>query len=83
MPSNLPPRLLSRDQAAEYCGGISLPLFDDTIGKEVPPIELHSRKLWDVRALDHYLDEKSGLGPPALRPVEDYISRLGTKNPRR
>ena len=77
LPPNLPPRLLSRDQAAEYCGGISLPLFDDTIAKKVPPIELHTRKLWDRFAIDAYLDEQSGLAPPALRPVDEYIDRLG------
>ena len=79
----MPPRLLSRDQAAEYCGGISIGLFDETIGKQVPPIELNSRKLWDVRALDHYLDERSGLAPPALRPIEEGIAQLGKKTPRR
>jgi len=79
LPPNLPPRLLSRDQAAEYCGGISTGLFDETIGSEVPPIELHKRKLWDVRALDRYLDECSGL-IETLRPVDEYISRLGRKS---
>lgn len=78
----LTPRLLSRDLAAEYCGA-SVWLFDETIAKEVPPIELNSRKVWDIRALDHYLDERSGLAPPALRPVEDYINRLGKKPVRR
>lgn len=78
----LTPRLLSRELAAEYCG-VSVGLFDETIAKEVPPIGLNTRKVWDIRALDHYLDERSGLAPPALRPVDEYIAQLGKKNVRR
>jgi hypothetical protein len=78
----LTPRLLSRELAAEYCGA-STWLFDETIAKEVPPIELNTRKVWDIRALDHYLDERSGLAAPALRPVDEYINQLGKKNLRR
>lgn len=82
LPPSLPPRLLSRDQAAEYCGGISVGLFDSTIAKEVPPIELHKRRLWDIRALDHYLDVRSGLAIK-LRPIEDGIAQLGKKPARK
>jgi hypothetical protein len=78
----LTPRLLSRELAAEYCG-VSVGLFDETIGKKVPPIELNTRKLWDVRALDHYLDQQSGLAPPALRPIEEGIAQLGGKSGKR
>jgi len=78
----LTPRLLSRELAAEYCG-ISVGLFDETIATQVPPIGLNSRKVWDIRALDHYLDERSGLAPPALRSVDEYIERLGKTSGKR
>jgi hypothetical protein len=47
--------LLSREQAARYCG-ISPNLFDETVGKDVAPIELQRRKLWDVRMIDRWID---------------------------
>jgi hypothetical protein len=80
LPSNLPPRLLSREQAAEYCGGISTPHFIETIGQEVPPIEIGKRKFWDVRALDHYLDIQSGLIETPLPSVADLLPTLGLKS---
>lgn len=83
LPPNLPPRLLSRDQAAEYCGGISAPHFDATIGTEVKPIEVGRRKLWDVRALDRYLDVKSGLIEEPLEDASHFINRLGAKSGKR
>jgi hypothetical protein len=82
LPANMPPRLLSRDQAAEYCG-VSGVHFSETIGKDVPPIEIGRRLVWDVRALDRYLDVRSGLAEPTLRPIEEYIDRLGVKTRKR
>jgi hypothetical protein len=51
------PRLLSREAAAEYCG-VSVGLFEQNVG--VTPIRgFGSRKLWDVKALDRWLDRLS------------------------
>ena len=84
LPASLPPRLLSLEQAAEYCGGISTAQFTAAIGKEVPPIELgkHRTKFWDVRALDYYLDIQSGLIEAPLRPADDFIRQLGAEKAR-
>jgi hypothetical protein len=71
------PRLLSRDAAA-YCG-VTAQHFEDTIGKEVSPIELGRRRLWDVKALDRWLDVRSGLVQP-VQSNEDWLKRLGEQH---
>jgi hypothetical protein len=76
LPVGMTPRLLSRDVAALYCG-VSTNLFEDTVGKEVAPIWLGGRKLWDRRALDRYLDAQSGIMEP-LRQIDDWLGGLGT-----
>lgn len=57
LPPGLTPRLLSREAAAAYCG-VSPGFFDDTIGREVPPIAIRSKKLWDIKALDRWVDDQ-------------------------
>jgi hypothetical protein len=75
----LTPRLLSRDLAAEYCG-VSPPTFDEHVAKQIPPIELGRRNLWDIRALDRWLDVRSGLIEAPLPAVTDLIGTLGVKS---
>jgi hypothetical protein len=72
------PRLLSRELAAEYCG-VTPPTFDEHVVPSVPPVELGRRRLWDVRALDRWLDEQSGLTEAPLPPIGDLIAKLGTR----
>jgi hypothetical protein len=60
LPIGMTPRLLSRAAAATYCG-ISPGAFDEHIASAVKPIEIGRRNLWDVRALDRWLDQQSGL----------------------
>jgi hypothetical protein len=54
------PRLLSREAAAIYCG-MSPNHFDEQIRPAVPPLDFGKRNLWDIRALDRWLDQRSGL----------------------
>lgn len=54
------PRLLSRDAAAAYCGGVSINFFEQHC--PVAPIRIGGRRLYDRRALDRWLDRQSGLG---------------------
>ena len=61
LPDGMTPRLLSRDAAAAYLG-ISAEHFTAHIVGAVIPIEIGRRVLWDVRALDRWLDERSGAG---------------------
>jgi len=72
----LTPRLLSRDLAAEYCG-VSPAHFAEHVAKEVPAIDIGRRNLWDIRALDRWLDQRSGLGQQVLKPVDEWIGQLG------
>lgn len=59
LPPGMTPRLLSRSEAAAYCG-VSLSLFEECVG--VPPMNCWgNRKLWDRRALDGWLDKLSGI----------------------
>jgi hypothetical protein len=78
----LTPRLLSRDLAAEYCG-VTPPTFDEHVATVIPPLEIGRRRLWDIRALDRYLDVRSGLVEPPLPSVGDLIHRLVEKTSKR
>jgi hypothetical protein len=69
------PRLLSRDAAAVYCG-VTAETFEQHIRPYIPPIEIGARRLWDVKALDRWLDVRSGLSD-AIRPVDHWLAELG------
>lgn len=71
LPTGMTPRLLSRDAAATYCG-----VTAQTFEQHVRPIEIGARRLWDIRALDRWLDVQSGL-TDAFRPVDDWLAELG------
>jgi predicted DNA-binding transcriptional regulator AlpA len=53
LPTSLPPRGLSRLQAAAYIG-VSATLFDEMVGdgRMPPPVRINSRVLWDRLQLD-------------------------------
>lgn len=57
LPSSLPPRGLSREQAAAYIG-VSPSLFDEMIAdRRMPqPKTVNSRRLWDRQRLDIAFD---------------------------
>jgi hypothetical protein len=60
LPPGMTPRLLTREQAATYCG-VSPAHFTETIGKEVPPVKVRAALRWDRVVLDRWIDQKSGL----------------------
>jgi hypothetical protein len=64
LPLGVTPRLLSHAQAAAYCS-MSMPHFDQHVAKCVPPQRFGTKCLWDIRALDQWLDARSGLGNDA------------------
>ena len=73
------PRLLNVDQAAAYCG-VSTAIFEQWC--PVPPLRPGpggKRKLWDIKALDAWLDRESGLesthGHDQSDPYETWRSR--------
>jgi hypothetical protein len=51
---------LSEDAAAAYLG-IHRETFEQHVRQHIPPVEIGTRKLWDIKALDHWLDHQSGL----------------------
>ncbi len=74
LPIGMTPRLLSKVAAAAYCG-ITEETFEAHVRPHVQPIEIGARRLWDVKALDRWLDQQSGL-VDALTPV-DWGEGLG------
>lgn len=74
LPLGLIPRLLSRDQAAAYCG-ISTSHFTQTVAKAVQSIKLGDRVLWDRRVIDRWLDQQLGLsnGVDLLGSIEELL----------
>ena len=75
LPDGLTPRLLSLDAAAAYCG-VMPATFETHVRPHVPPVEIGARRLWDVKVLDRWLDERSGLAH-AARPIEEWAGMLG------
>lgn len=63
LPPSLPPRGLSRDEAAAYIG-ISSRMFDDLVrdGRMPKAKRINARAVWDRRLLDRAFDELPGSG---------------------
>jgi len=61
LPHGLYPRLLSREQAAEYCGCDTLSAFDDWRRRGIVPEPMPGTSKWDRRLIDRWLDRRSGL----------------------
>ena len=57
LPRNLPPRGLSRTEAAAYVG-ISPSLFDQCVedGRMPKPKRINGRTVWDIRRIDKAFD---------------------------
>lgn len=64
------PRLISRPDAAAYCG-LTPRGFDDWVKRNIVPGPLPSTKKWDVKAIDAALDKLSGFAPPTVPEPED------------
>jgi predicted DNA-binding transcriptional regulator AlpA len=60
----LEPRCLSREEAADYIGGLSPTFFDQLVadGRMPQPIRINSRRVWDRRQLDQAIDVLRGAG---------------------
>lgn len=58
LPPNLPPRGLSRTEAAAYIG-VSPSMFDLMVrdGRMPKPKKVNSRTIWDIRRVDKFFDE--------------------------
>jgi hypothetical protein len=72
--SSITPRLLSRDEAAAYCG-ICPNTFSQYVAKEVAPIKFGRRKLWDINALDKFIGKHTTLVSDDGS-IDDWLQRL-------
>jgi len=69
----LTPRLLNRQQAAEYCG-VCVNTFKAHVASHVRPVEIGAKRLWDMRELDRWIDTRSmGMTEPAQA---EWLARL-------
>lgn len=74
LPRGMIPRLLSRDEAAAYCG-VSPNMFEEHVG--VPSIKAFgARRLWDRIALDLWLDRESGITEAMPKRIGSIADRL-------
>ena len=78
LPRGITPRLLSEDAAAAYLG-IHPETFEQHVRPHIRPVEIGSRRLWDVKALDRWLDEASGLTEP-LPTADDWLARFDAED---
>lgn len=65
--AEITPRLIDEATAAVYVGR-SRSAFRDQVARGTLPAHSDSNgnvKLWDVRILDRYVDQRSGLGAPS------------------
>ncbi len=76
-----PARLLTRAEAAAYCG-ISISTFADWQRRGIIPKALPATHRWDRRALDLALDKVSGLATVS-EPTSAYDQWKGKKDARR
>jgi hypothetical protein len=72
--SGIIPRLLSRKDAAAYCG-VSPNHFCKYIGPSVKSTRFGRRVVWDVKALDKYLDSLIG-STIDDRSIEYWLGKL-------
>ncbi|QOZ76706.1 hypothetical protein XH83_15345 [Bradyrhizobium sp. CCBAU 53351] len=54
-------RMLTKQEAADYCGCNTLSAFDRWIQKGLIPRAMPGTNRWDLKALDSALDRASGL----------------------
>ncbi len=74
LPLGLHPRVLNREQAAEYCGCDSLSSFDDWQRRGIVPRPIPGTTKWDRKAIDRALDRRSGLLESADSSFEEWAA---------
>lgn len=74
METSLAPRVLSRTEAAAYCG-CSLGSFSDWIRRGIIPGPIPGTHRWDRKAIDAALDRASGLTASIGDPFDEWKAR--------
>lgn len=75
LPANLPPRGLTREQAAEYVGCETVVAFSDWVRRGLVPGPMKGTHRWDRKALDAALDHLSGLRDDADLSIDEWVAR--------
>jgi len=75
LPMSLPPRGLTKEQAAAYCGCESVEAFNDWVRRGLVPKSMNGTHRWDRKALDRALDRLSGLGNDLELSFEEWAAR--------
>jgi predicted DNA-binding transcriptional regulator AlpA len=72
LPASLPPRGLSRVEAAQYIG-VSPSLFDEMVkdGRMPPPKPINTRKVWDRLRLDQAFEALPDIDGAAENPWDE------------
>lgn len=70
------PRLLTKAQAAEYCG-YKPRRFAELVSDGVLPKSIPATHRWDKKALDRALDRLSGISTNSLSPLERWRQEHG------
>jgi hypothetical protein len=75
LPPTLPPRLVSRNAAADYCG-LSVQGFSSWVRQGRLPGPLTGTARWDLRAIDAALDSASGISTAATpSPLDEWRAK--------
>jgi hypothetical protein len=81
---SLPPRGLSREEAAAYAGCESLSTFSDWIRRGIMPDPIPGTHKWDRKAIDAALDRLSGLQPTITpSPFDQWKAEQDAGSPQR
>jgi hypothetical protein len=75
------PRLLSREQAAAYCG-VSRNHFNEHIATCIKCTPISGRKLWDIKLLNEYIDRLSGIAANTESEMSDDDWLAGLRHAR-
>ncbi len=68
------PRLLSRQQAAAYCG-VSLETFDDYRRRGIVPGPISGTNRWDRKLIDMWLDKASGIDANTETSLDEWRAK--------
>lgn len=81
LPTNLPPRGLQREAAAQYIG-ISVGKFDQMVtdGRMPKAVRIDGRYVWDRQALDHAFDVLSSR-TASVNPWDELLGKPNAKRP--
>lgn len=83
LPLGIVPRMLTREQAAEYCGCESLSAFDEWRRRGIIPGPMSGTTKWDRKLIDRWLDRRSGLISDPGPSINEWLAQQADEPPPR